>query len=375
VTLTPAERLLARAALERILDDGEATIAALGAVLPRAVDNESRRRLKDVVVGVSVLRRRLSFLVQRGGHQVDVDRLIDAHLDDHDRHDDVDWGTDPVVAMSRRRGCPEWLTATFIADLGHDDADAFLAAANQPGPVTLRANTQRTSRAALIDALVGDNITARALDITPWAVEVIGHANLMGSAAWRAGLFEVQDASSQQVALACDVGPDDIVVDLCAGRGGKTLALAAMMEDRGRLIVHDVDARTLRDLRGRVRRLGLRCVEELPPEDVAGRADVVLVDAPCSSLGVLRRSPDLRHRLRPDDVSALALVQRELLQRAARLVRPGGRVVYATCSVLRAENDDVADTAPISLDSENRRLLLQHRDGGEGFFIATWRRR
>jgi 16S rRNA (cytosine967-C5)-methyltransferase len=379
VTPGPDERRLARAALRRILDEGAPTLPTLGEALRDAVDNDGRRRLKDLVVGVAVRRLRLAFLVARAGVTTDgdarIDALIDAFLADDDARDDVVWSTDPVEAMSRRRSCPPWLTATLIADLGHDDADAFLAAANHPGPVTLRANTLRTTRAALLDSLATDGISARALDVTPWAVEVVGHANLTGCAAWRDAHFEVQDTSSQQVVVAAGARPGDVVVDLCAGRGGKTLALAACMEDRGRLLVHDVDERALRDLRGRVRRLGLRCVEETAPEAVAGQADIVVVDAPCSSLGVLRRSPDLRYRLRPDDIAALAPVQRGLLERAARLVRPGGRVVYGTCSVLRAENGDVADTAADALESESRRLLLPQRDGGDGFFIASWRRR
>jgi len=379
VSLRPDERALARDVLRQILEDGAPTLPTLAAAL-RHVDDDARRgHLKDVVVGVAVRRLRLAFLVARGGRAVDgdahVDALIDAFFDDDDDRDDVVWSADPLEAMARRRSCPAWLVEALVTGLGHDDADAFLGNANHAGPVTLRANTLRTTRAGLIDALAGDGIVARPLDATPWAVDVVGRANLMGSAAFREGLFEVQDASSQQVVVAADVAPGDVVVDLCAGRGGKTLALAAAMQDRGRLIVHDVDERALRDLRGRVRRLGLRCVEETAPEALAGQVDVVVVDAPCSSLGVLRRSPDLRYRLSPDDVAALAPVQRQLLERAAMLVRPGGRVVYATCSVLLAENDDVADAAPAPLESESRRLLLPHRDGGDGFFIARWRRR
>jgi 16S rRNA (cytosine967-C5)-methyltransferase len=375
VNLRPDERALASAVLRQILDDGAPTLPTLAAAL-RHIDNDARRgHLKDVVVGVAVRRMRLAFLVARSGRLVDADALIDAFLDDDDDRGDVIWSADPVEAMARRRSCPVWLTATLVDDLGLADADAFLASANRPGPVTLRTNTLRTTRDGLISALATDGIVAHPLPSTPWAVDVVGRANLMGSAAFREGLFEVQDASSQQVVVAADVAPGEIVVDLCAGRGGKTLALAAALQDRGRLIVHDVDERARRDLRGRVRRLGLRCVEETAPEAIAGRVDVVVVDAPCSSLGVLRRSPDLRYRLLPADVAALAPVQQQLLERAAMLVRPGGRVVYATCSVLRAENDDVADTAPDTLESESRRLLLPHRDGGDGFFIARWRRR
>ena len=182
----------------------------------------------------------------------------------------------------------------------------------------------------------------------------------------------MQDASSQQVAVACAVGPGDVVVDLCAGRGGKTLALAAMMENTGRLVVHDVDRAALKALHGRLARAGVGCVvDDSDRQLVPAMADVVLVDAPCTSVGVLRRSPDLRYTLDAARLADLVQTQHEVLARAATLVRPGGRVVYATCSVLRPENQDQT-TRVAGLLANHSRLLLPPKDAGDGFFIATF---
>jgi 16S rRNA (cytosine967-C5)-methyltransferase len=154
------------------------------------------------------------------------------------------------------------------------------------------------------------------------------------------------------------------------------------MHNAGRVLAHDVDAAALRDLRGRLVRSGASCVAIVDdvnalPALAGDGADVVLVDAPCSSTGVLRRSPDLRWRLQPADVAAVTFVQRDLLARAASLVRPGGRVVYATCSALRDENGTVAATAPATLAETNRRHLGAScvGDRGDGFFIASFVRR
>jgi 16S rRNA (cytosine967-C5)-methyltransferase len=261
----------------------------------------------------------------------------------------------------------------------------------------LRATTLVNTRDELIAALADEGLTARKNPRSPWAVDVVGRANLFGCRAFRDGRFEVQDASSQAVVVAADVRPGDVVVDLCAGRGGKTLALAAAMTDRGALWFHDVDERALADLRGRLLRARVTCARRGLPDD--GTADVVLVDAPCSSTGVLRRWPDLRYTLRADDVEGYAGVQRALLARAARLVRPGGRVVYATCSVLRAENDAVVDDLIVNdifdridprllhdgshdrptttrgepaLITQSRTLLAPREPGdGDGFFFAV----
>lgn len=369
--LTSAERGVVVAWLERILAGTVTTADGVAAALRGLPDNASRRRVKDAIYGVAVMRLRLAFLARARGLD-DAPATLLAILDDHDDDSDISWPDDPIESLSVRRSCPPWLTGQLVDSLGLHDADAFLAASNQPGPVTLRANTLRTTRAGLLAALHDDGITAVDNPTTPWATDVVGHANLTGSRAFREGLFEVQDASSQLVAVACAVGPGDVVMDLCAGRGGKTLALAAMMENTGRLLVHDVDRAALKALHGRLARAGVGCVVDAVEAGlVPGMADVVLVDAPCTSVGVLRRSPDLRFTLDAARLAALVQTQGEVLAQASALVRPGGRVVYATCSVLRPENQDQTTRVP-GLLANHSRLLLPPKDAGDGFFIATF---
>lgn len=371
-----------RAGLRRVLVAGERSTDVVPSLLSGLHDDE-RRAIKDGVFGVAVQRLRL--LRNRAPSVADAavdDDQLDDLVDRLHAPDDGPWPDDIVDRIALQRSCPRWLAARLVDSLGVDDADAFLRASNAPGPRTLRANTLVNDREALRGALADEGIVVVDNPRTPWAADVVGRANIFGCRAFREGRFEVQDASSQAVVLAADVaaeiGDGAVVVDLCAGRGGKTLALAAAMNDRGTLWVHDVDARALLDLRGRLPRARVTCTRQGLPDD--GSADVVVVDAPCSSVGVLRRSPDLRYTLRPDDVVALGAVQRALLSQAARLVRPGGRVVYATCSVLRDENDDVVD-AVLSSGSTPRltvgsRTLLWPRatSDGDGFFIAVLER-
>ena len=359
------------AALRAVLVDGRSATDVVAKALRGIATHDERRVIKDAVFGVSVLRMRLAFIADDD----DVAALLRCWRNNVG-DDDVRWPDDAVEALAVRRSCPSWLTQRIVDARGFAEADAFLAAANVPGPATLRANTLRGDRASLRAALDVEGIVTVDNDATPWAVDVVGHANLFGCAAFRAGAFEVQDASSQRVIVASDVGPGDVVIDLCAGRGGKTLGLAALMKNRGRLIAHDVDGKALRDLRGRLGRAGTDIVEVVDDVDAlpVGIADVVVVDAPCSSTGVLRRSPDLRYALRKGDIDAVVDVQRALLARAASLARTGGRVVYATCSVMRTENDEVVEAANDVLHEKERRHLGAPFDAGDGFFFAVFQR-
>jgi len=214
--------------------------------------------------------------------------------------------------------------------------------------------------------------------------------------AWRGGLVEVQDEGSQLLAAACRAAPGETVVDLCAGAGGKTLALAADMDDRGRILASDTDRGRLSRLPPRLRRAGISIAEPrlLDPgreaaalADLAGAADLVLVDAPCSGSGTWRRNPETRWRLTPDRLDQLVALQARLLDLAATLVRPGGRLVYAVCSLLEREGRGQAQafTARSALlpqpalieagrTAGTGRLLTPAADGTDGFFIACWSR-
>ncbi|HLM46147.1 MAG TPA: class I SAM-dependent methyltransferase [Myxococcaceae bacterium] len=298
-------------------------------------------------------------------------------------------GEPPSLAL--RYSLPDWLADHFSRELG-PAAEELCAHLNVPGPITLRVNPLRTTREALAERLRSEGVGTRPGVLSPLALHVVGpRPNLYGLASLREGLFEVQDEGSQLLGLLVEARPGETVLDLCAGAGGKTLQLGAAMEDRGRLLAYDVDAERLDRLMQRCSRAGLSHVQVLraPPEGVL--ADRVLVDAPCSELGSLRRGPDLRFRIDPSVLVELPRVQRDILERARRLVRPGGRLVYATCTVNRAENEDVVlgflreapEFRPVApgagwLDPscvrEGFLFCAPHPHGTDGFFAAVLER-
>lgn len=226
---------------------------------------------------------------------------------------------------------------------------AAAAALNREAPLDLRVNPLRGDRAAALNALKAAGIQAEATALSPLGLRVRGRPALGALPAFRDGLVEVQDEGSQIVALLVDARPGQAVVDYCAGAGGKTLALAGAMANKGRLIAADLHEARLDRAVTRLRRAGVHNVERraIDADNAgwfkrqAGRFDRVLVDAPCSGTGTWRRNPDMKWRIGPDDIAELVAIQGDILARAALLVRPGGRLIYATCSSLTAENEDV----------------------------------
>jgi len=270
---------------------------------------------------------------------------------------DVDWRAvadidarlarepDAARRIARLHSLPDWLAARLVADLGAD-AEPFAAALNQRAPMTIRANTLRTDRDALAAALRDDGFET--------ALHVTTRTNLFSLAPFSRGWFEAQDEGSQLIADLVAPPPRSIVVDACAGAGGKTLALAAALGNRGRVVAVDVDARKLTELKRRAKRAGATNVQTVtveggdepypaPLERHAGKAPRVLVDAPCTGIGSLRRNPEARWRMTEADLDRLPRQQLEIAERALELVAPGGRLVYATCTVLRAENQAVVE--------------------------------
>lgn len=271
---------------------------------------------------------------------------------------------------------PDWLGAELRSVLPAQELEAAARAFAVPGPVTLRVNRARTTREALAESLAADGITTRPGTLAPDALVVTSHRpNLLGTKASHDGLFEVQDEGSQVLGTLVDAQPGEEVLDLCAGAGGKTLQLLALGAT-----VHatDVDLPRLERLRTRTFRAQLHAVRihgALPPESL--RVPKVLVDAPCSELGALRRGPDLRWRLEPEDFASLPALQRELLERGLLHLAPKGRLVYATCTFRQVENEGVAspfERAHPELRRVQTLELWPHRDGTDGFFAAVWER-
>jgi len=249
-----------------------------------------------------------------------------------------------------RTEVPAWLYPDVAAAFG-EAAEAEMSALTGEAPVDLRINRLKGDRDAARAALAEDKIDAVPTPHSPLGLRVPGRRNLSATRAYREGLVEVQDEGSQIVALFTNARPDHAVADVCAGAGGKTLALAAEMEGRGRLVALDVDAARLQRSVPRLRRAGVDAfVERRPLDDKAwltahaGTFDRVLVDAPCSGSGAWRRQPDARWRLTQDDLARYLELQAQAIDIGAKLVRQGGRVVYATCSLLPAENERQVET-------------------------------
>ncbi|MBL8324888.1 MAG: RsmB/NOP family class I SAM-dependent RNA methyltransferase [Rubrivivax sp.] len=309
-----------------------------------------------------------------------------------------------------RHNLPDWLAGALREPLG-EEFWPLVEALNQPAPLDLRVNALKArgeaGREQAIAALAEAGITARPTPFSPWGLRVEGKPVLNKAAPFVEGVVEVQDEGSQLLALLTDARRSEMVVDFCAGAGGKTLALGAAMRSTGRLYAFDVSGHRLDALKPRLARSGLSNVHPVQIAHerderirrLAGKIDRVLVDAPCSGLGTLRRNPDLKWRQSPQAVVELQGKQRAILAAAARMLKPGGRLVYATCSLLAAENEGVVqgfdeamasefepvpvgellaamkvDAAP-SLVSGQWLRLWPHRHQTDGFFAAVWRRR
>jgi 16S rRNA (cytosine967-C5)-methyltransferase len=294
----------------------------------------------------------------------------------------------PDEESAAASAAPVWLEGRFDPLLDAAEQAALLERA----PLDLRVNRLRGSVEDARTALP----EAAATPLSPLGLRLPEGFQVEAAPAWRSGLVEVQDEGSQLIAFACGAGPGMTVVDLCAGAGGKTLALAAEMADRGRILASDTDRGRLSRMPPRLRRAGASIVEArlLDPgrerealADLAGRADIVLVDAPCSGTGTWRRNPETRWRLTPRRLETLVSLQASLLDLALELVRPGGRLVYAVCSVLAEEGRGQAEAlgnrsslvgerpaSPGGRAAGDGVLLTPAHDGTDGFFVARWRR-
>ena len=306
------------------------------------------------------------------------------------------------MSAAVRADLPDWLWDMLVADYGEAQAERIAAAMLNPAPLDLRVNLARTSREEARARLAADGVDAQPTPYSPAGLRVTGKPAINRHALFRDGLIEVQDEGSQVLAWLLGARRGEMVGDYCAGAGGKTLAVAMLMRGTGRIYAMDVSTRRLGALRPRAARAGVTNVHvialsgdnDVRAKRLAGKLDRVLVDAPCSGFGTLRRNPDLKWRHAREAVTELAQKQRAILRAASRLVKPGGRLVYATCSILKAENEAIADEfAASSLEFESlscegllaeqriplkagaRMRLWSHEHGTDGFFAAAFERR
>ncbi len=285
-----------------------------------------------------------------------------------------------------RESIPDWMDHVGLQELGETIWTKEITKQNEQAEVILRTNTLKTTKEALQNILSEENIETDFIEGYDAALKLKERANVFVTDAFKNGLFEVQDASSQLVADFLDVKPGMKVVDTCAGAGGKTLHIASLMENKGQIIAMDIYESKLKKLKIRAKRNGVHNVElkvidsTKPIKKLYDKADRVLIDAPCSGLGVLRRNPDAKWKLEPEFLDKIRLTQQEVLQQYSRMVKPEGKLVYATCSVLPSENQNQVEAF---LKSEagahfillKDKKLLAHQSGYDGFYMALLERK
>ena len=303
------------------------------------------------------------------------------------------------LSAAVRAELPDWLFERLVAQHGAAETTRLAQALLNPAPLDLRVNLARASREEARERLAADGLAAELTPYSPAALRLSGRPAVNRHPWFRDGLLEVQDEGSQLLAWLVAPRRGEMVADYCAGAGGKTLAMAMLMRGTGRIYAFDTSAKRLAALAPRAARAGVTSIHAVTlagdndarARRLAGKLERVLVDAPCSGFGTLRRNPDLKWRHGEAAVAELAAKQQRILAAAARLVKPGGRLVYATCSILCEENDAVADAflaghaqfaaqpcakllaeQRIALDTGERLRLSPHLHATDGFFAAVF---
>lgn len=280
-----------------------------------------------------------------------------------------------------RESYPDWLDELGEKALGNELWTKESAALNLQASVVLRTNTLKTTKPELKLLLAEEGIETEALADHPNALKLKERKNVFATTAFKNGFFEVQDASSQLVAPFLQVEPGERVVDACAGAGGKTLHLASLMQNKGQLIAMDIYESKLKKLKIRSRRNGVHNVETRVIDSTKAikklhdSADRLLLDAPCSGLGVLRRNPDSKWKLEPRSLERIKDIQKEILKRYSKMVKPGGKLVYATCSILPEENTEQILNFLNTYEGENFEFVKEQHiyasiSGFDGFYMA-----
>jgi 16S rRNA (cytosine967-C5)-methyltransferase len=354
--------------------------------------------------GQGPLERRLAILAWQGEPAQRDAALAPAERDWLAQLGSVDLDTLP---QPLRHNLPAWLAQTLQAELPPGEFWPLVRSLDQPAGLDLRVNLLKCRRDEALEALRAEGVAVEPTPHSPWGLRLAGKPAVNRMPLFLQGAVEVQDEGSQLLALATGASRGEMVVDFCAGAGGKTLALGAMMRNTGRLYAFDVAAHRLDAMKPRLARSGLSNVHPAAISSerddrirrLAGKIDRVLVDAPCTGLGTLRRNPDLKWRQSAQAVQELQARQVALLTAASRLLRPGGRLVYGTCSLLADENERVCEAFEAQFGDRFEALplapvleaaqvpaaqqlcagpflrLWPHRHGTDGFFAAAWQRR
>ncbi|MDF9408158.1 16S rRNA (cytosine(967)-C(5))-methyltransferase RsmB [Pelotomaculum isophthalicicum JI] len=309
---------------------------------------------------------------------------------------------DPVAHISLRYSHPAWLVEGWLARFGQEETISLCRANNEPAPNTVRTNNLKLTRAELANRLREDGLTVRETAYAPEGLNIEDFFSLNSLTAFKEGLFQIQDESSMLAGRALMPRPGARVLDACGAPGGKTTHLAELMENRGEILAVDIHPHKLALIEENCRRLGINIVKSLAmdagrlPEQLREWADFILVDAPCTGLGVLRRRPDARWRKEPGQLPGIVRLQSGILKSAARCLKKNGVLVYSTCTITREENfgqiedflacqpdfipEDLRPYLPVSLDEQGTMHsgyleILPHRHGMDGFFISRMRKK
>ena len=285
--------------------------------------------------------------------------------------------TSEAIALSMFH--PQWLVERWIEQFGIEQTKAICAADNKEPPLVLRVNILRSSRIEILADLQKQGIDVVPSTLTEEGIVCSAVGSLDNLDVLQKGLCQVQDESSMLVAHELAPQPGEFVIDCCAAPGGKTTHIAELMKNSGHILAIDIHEHKIKQIKSNAARLGIKIIEPFLldarkiGDEFAGRADRILVGAPCSGLGVLRRKADLRWKKMPNELKELPLLQSEILNSAAQALKSGGTLVYSTCTLEREENEGVIEkfiNSHGNFTLENKKTLLPHVDGTDGFFIA-----
>lgn len=285
-----------------------------------------------------------------------------------------------------RESVPDWMDELGVKELGEELWTKEIAAQNQQAKVILRVNTLKTTKQKLRAALMDENIETEFLKDYTDALVLTERANVFLTDVFKQGFFEVQDASSQKVAYMLDVKPGMRVVDACAGAGGKSLHIASLMQNKGQVIAMDIYESKLKQLKLRAKRNGVfnldyRIIDSTKViKKLHDKADRVLIDAPCSGLGVLKRNPDAKWKLEPEFIENIKKTQEQVLNDYSKMVKSGGKLVYATCSILPSENEHQVQKFLASENGKDFKFIkeekiMAHQSGFDGFYMCLMERK
>jgi 16S rRNA (cytosine967-C5)-methyltransferase len=316
------------------------------------------------------------------GHEGFINGVLRQYIRDKDYVNLPARADDEVRYLSVKYSYADWIVRLWLERYGSEDAEALLAAGNETPDFAIRVNRLKAERKDVLARLTAKGYDVRASVRAPQGLLVKG-ANLLGGRMYKSGLFSVQEEGSQIVAEIVDPQPGDLIVDVCAAPGGKAFAMAERMGDRGKIYAWDIYKRKLSQIEQDAKRLGIRIVETdtwdatRVRSALIGKADRVLADVPCMGLGVVRRKPEIKYKENSDELASITKKQTDILEASSNYVKPGGFLIYATCSISKQENQGIVARF-LKGHRDFKRVdmleLMPHIDKTDGFFICKLRR-